>query len=104
MQTDTRAVDIGYPLQRSRVGQAEGLVNEQNVPGNVALGQPSYLPFPDHVNRFVTCNRPLRPAKGSKSLFVNDPSFNGAVVLLNDVVQIRTGSAAASPSQSALPL
>ena len=74
-------VDIRYPLQRSRAGQAEGLVNEQNLPGNFALGQPAYLPFPDHVNRFVTCNRPLRPAEGSKSLFVSNSPFNSAVVV-----------------------
>ena len=64
----------------------EDLMHESNLAGDVALFQPSYLPFSDHVHRFVSRNRVECPADRSEPKARNDPLLDEAVILFDDVV------------------
>jgi hypothetical protein len=65
---------------------AEDLMNETNVAGYIALGQPSHLPFFDHVHGFISGYRIYCPLHGAEPEAGHDPLFDESVVLLNDVV------------------
>lgn len=51
---------------------------------------------------FVALNRALCAIKGTESQTSVDPSLNRAVILLDDVIEIRNNAAAASSSKGAL--
>jgi hypothetical protein len=61
-------------------------VEELDLSVNVGARDPPYLSLPHHVHRFVTLNGSSCRCKRAESLLgVNSP-FDGAVVLLNDVI------------------
>jgi hypothetical protein len=61
-------------------------MDEQNQSPHITLRQPAHLPFPDHVYHLIALNRPLGRVKGPESLTGVDPSLDGAVILLDDVM------------------
>src|SRR5689334_13379404 len=60
---------------------------------------PPCLTFPEHVHRLITLDRPPRCAELAKVLLGLDPSFDRAMILLQDVVQILDWSMAAAATQ-----
>ena len=52
---------------------------------------------------FISLNRALRPVEGTESQTSVDPSFYRAVILLDDVIQIRNNATVASSTKHALP-
>ena len=69
-------------------GQAEHFVDELILTPHISPAHPSNLPLAQHVDRFISRNRSSRRLELSKSLLGIHSSFDGAVVLLDDVVQI----------------
>src|SRR5215469_2986109 len=77
---------------------------ELNLPNYVLFPQPPYFPLPDHRQDLITLNRSPRPLKGSESLARVHPPFDRPMVLLHDVVQVGTGTAATPATELVLPL
>jgi len=75
--------------------ESKQLVHESDLPEGVSFGEPSDLSFADHVHRFVALNIVQCTIHGSEPETGSDSLFNKAVVLLDDVVQVRRRSAAA---------
>jgi hypothetical protein len=59
---------------------------------NIGPAHPSNLSLPHHVDHFITLNRSSRGLEFSESLLGVHSSFDGAMVLLDDVVQVRSGA------------
>ena len=59
---------------------------------DIIAPDPSNLPLPHHVHRLVTLDRSRRRLEFSKSLLGVDPTFDGSVVLLQNIVQVLHGS------------
>ena len=59
-------------------------------PATSPLGNHLTWPFRTHVHDFVALNGSLGSVEGAEPLTRVDPSLDGAVVLLYDVVQVRT--------------
>src|SRR5580704_8009316 len=68
--------------------QLEHVVDELILTPNVAPAHPSHLSLPHHVDRFITLNRSSRGLELSESLLGVHSSFDGAMVLLDNVVQV----------------
>jgi len=84
--------------------QPEGLVDEQHLRGHIPLRQPPHLLLPDHVHDLLTPDGSPGPIEGPEALLGVHPPFHGPVVLLHQMVQVRTGATAAPGPQPALPL
>ncbi len=69
-------------------GEAEHLVDELILTPHISPAHPSNLSLAQHVDRFISRNRSSGRLELSKSLLGIHSSFDGAVVLLDDVVQI----------------
>ena len=74
-------------------------MDEENLPGHIALRQPPHLPFPNHLNDLVTLDGSPGSVEGPEALLGVDAPFHGPVVLLNDIVQVRTGATPAPTPQ-----
>src|SRR6266581_3046880 len=74
------------------------LIDEQEQPNHIPFGQPPHLALPNHVHDFVALNGSPGSVKGPEPLTRVDPPLDGAVVLLHDVVQVRTSSTATPPA------
>ena len=55
---------------------------------HISAGHPPDLSFPDSVHCLVTLDGTPGIRKGSEALLRIDSSFDGPVILFNDVVQI----------------
>ena len=70
-------------------------MNQQHLPGHVALRQPPHLPSPKHVHHFVSLDGPTSSVEGPEPLLGIHPPLHRPMLLLEDVVQIpvrRTGA------------
>lgn len=66
--------------------QSEQLISEAILAANVLGTHPPRLPFPDHVQRFVPLDRPLRRLKFPKTLLRFHPSFDGSMILFQYII------------------
>src|SRR2546429_4340805 len=72
-------------------GQFEQLVDELILTPNIRPAHPSNLSLPHRVDHFITLNRSSRRLELPESLLRVHSSFDGAVVLYDDVVQVLDG-------------
>ena len=83
--------------------QIEKAVDELNLAKKVVSRHPSHLPLPDHVKRFVALNRsPGRP-KFSNALLGLHSTFDGSMILFQNVVQVLHGSVSTALAQRPFP-
>src|SRR5450756_1267266 len=75
--------------------------NKRDLPNDIALGQPPHLSLADHVQHLDALDRSRRTRKRPEALTRPHSSFDGAVILLHDVVQVPNGAASAAPPEVA---
>src|SRR5580700_3749817 len=80
-------------------GHLEEFVNEPHLTPDVTPAQPPYLALPNYVHRLIALNRSARSLEFTEPLLGLHSPFDRAMVLLDDVVQILDGSAAAAAAQ-----
>ena len=74
-------------------GDAEDRVDELALCDGVAFGYPADLPFADGMHRLIARDRSVRTLDRSESEARRNALLDEAMVLLDDVVQIRRSSA-----------
>ena len=79
--------------------QIEQLVDELILLANIMSADPARLPFSDHVHRLISLNRSPRCSELAKALLGLYSSFDGSMVLFQDVVQILDRSMSAAAAQ-----
>jgi len=79
--------------------QIEKAVDELNLAKKVVSCHPSNLPLPDHVNRFVALNRSPSRLKFSEALLGVHSTFDGSMILFENVVQVLHGSMSTAVAQ-----
>ena len=68
--------------------QIEKAVEELNLTKKVISCHPSNLPLADHVDCFVALNRSPSRLEFSEALFGVHATFNGSMILFENVVQV----------------
>src|ERR1039458_4445965 len=68
--------------------QIEKAVDELNLPKKIISCHPSSLPLPDHVDCFVALNRSPSCLEFSEALFGVHSTFDGSMILFENVVQV----------------
>src|SRR5215469_6252772 len=91
------AYEGGWPVSGCQV---EHPVDELILTPNIIPAYPSSLSLPYHVHRLIPLNRSPRRLELSESLLGIDSSFDGAVVLLDDVIQVLHGPVPATTAES----
>jgi len=79
--------------------QIEQLVDELILSTNILAADPPRLPLPDPVHRFVSLNRSPRRLELAKVLLGLHSSFDGSMILLQDIVQILDRSMATAAAE-----
>src|ERR1039457_7221404 len=79
--------------------QLEKAVDELNLSKKIISCHPSSLPLPDHVDCFIALNRSPSRLAFSETLFGVLSTFNGSMILLENVVQILHRSVATAVAQ-----
>jgi len=69
---------LGCPLEKA--------VDEPNLSKKIISCHPSSLPLPDHMNCFVALDRAPDPLEFSKALLGIHSTFDGPMILFEDVV------------------
>src|SRR5450755_653883 len=72
--------------------QIEKAVDELNLLKKIISCHPSNLPLPDHVDCFVASNRSPSRLKFSEALLGVHSTFDGSMILFQNVVQVLHGS------------
>ena len=85
----------GRPLR----GDAEDAVDELTLSYRIALGYPADLAFADRMHRLVAFDRPTCTVHRPEPEACGDPLLDESMILLDDVVQIRRGSATTAPAE-----
>src|SRR5215467_1938248 len=80
--------------------QIEQLVDELILFTNIIAAAPPRRPFSDHVHRFVSLNRSPGCLELAKVLLGLHSSFDGSVILLQDIVQILYRSMSTAAAQN----
>src|SRR5271170_593399 len=79
--------------------QIEKTVDELNLPKKIISCHPSNLPLADHVDGFVALNRsPSRP-EFSEALLGVHSTFDGSMILFENVIQVLHGSVSTALAQ-----
>ncbi|MGA7312553.1 MAG: hypothetical protein WBX22_01160 [Silvibacterium sp.] len=68
--------------------QIEKAVDELNLPKKIISCHPSNLPLPDHVDCFVALNRSPSRLEFSEALLGVQATFNGSMILFENVIQV----------------
>ena len=80
-------------------GDTQGLIDETDLADYISLSQPPDLTFSDHVHRLIATYRIYRTSHRAKPEASGDPLLDESMVLLHDIVQIRSRSTAATCPQ-----
>src|ERR1700693_3368595 len=79
--------------------QLEKVVDELNLSKKVISCHPSSLPLPDHVDCFVALNRSPSRLEFSEALLGVHSTFDGSMILFENVVQVLHGSVSTAVAQ-----
>ena len=79
--------------------QVEKVVDELNLSKKVISCHPSSLPLPDHVDCFVALNRSSSRLEFSEALLSVHSTFDGSMILFENVVQVLHGSVSTAVAQ-----
>jgi hypothetical protein len=79
--------------------QIEKVVDELNLPKQITSCHPSNLPLPDHVDCFVALNGSPSRLEFSEALFGVHSTFDGSMILLENVIQVLRGSVSTTIAQ-----
>src|ERR1035438_10094244 len=79
--------------------QIEEVVAELNLTKKIISCHPSNLPLPDHVDCFVALNRSPSRLKFSEALLGVHSTFDGSMILFQNVVQVLHRSVSAAGAQ-----
>ena len=79
--------------------QIEETVDELDLSRQIISCHPSNLPLPDHVDCFVALNGSPGRLKFSESLFGINSTFDGSMILFEDVIQVLHGSVSTTIAQ-----
>jgi hypothetical protein len=79
--------------------QIEKVVDELNLPRQIISWHPSNLPLPDYVDCFVALNGSPGRLEFSKALFGVHSTFDGSMVLFEDVIQVLHGPVSTTIAQ-----
>jgi len=80
-------------------GYSEDRVDELALTYRIALTNPADLAFADCMHRLVTLDRTPRPLRRAETQARRDPLLDEAMILLDNVVQIRRGSATTAAAE-----
>src|ERR1035438_2788785 len=79
--------------------QIEKAVDELNLTKKIISCHPSSLPLPDHVDCFVALNRSPSRLEFSKALLGVHSTFDGSMILFENVVQVLYRSVSTAVAQ-----
>src|ERR1022692_1863380 len=79
--------------------QIEKVVDELDLSRKIISCHPSSLPLPDHVHCFVALNRSPCCLKFSEALFGVHSTFDGSMILFQNVVQVLHRSVSTAGAQ-----
>src|ERR1035441_2789195 len=79
--------------------QIEKAIDELNLKKKIISCHPSSLPLPDHVDCFVALNRSPCCLKFSEALFGVHSTFDGSMILFQNVVQVLHRSVSTAGAQ-----
>src|ERR1035441_6272147 len=82
--------------------QIEKAVDELNLKKKIISCHPSSLPLPDHVDCFIALNRSPSRLEFSEALFGVHSTFDGSMILFENVVQILHRSVSTAVAQRPL--
>ena len=80
--------------------QLEEIVDELNLTKKIISCHPSSLPLPDHVDCFVALNRSPSCLEFSEALLGVYSTFDGSMILFENVVQVLHRSVSTSNRES----
>ena len=75
------------------------MVDELDLSRQIISCHPSNLPLPDHVDCFVALNGSPGRLEFSESLFGVHSTFDGSMILFEDVIQVLHGSVSTTMAQ-----
>ena len=84
--------------------QLEKAVDEPNLSKKIISCYPLSLPLPDHVDRFVALNRSPSRLEFSEALLGVHSTFDGSMILFENVVQVLHRSVSTAVAQRAFLL
>jgi hypothetical protein len=67
---------------------AVNLVDEPDLPDNIALREPADLTFSDHVHRLISGDRVQRATHGSEPEASGDSLLDETMILFQHIVQV----------------
>ena len=79
--------------------QVEEAVDELNLPNKIISCHASNLPLPKHVDCFVALNRSPSRMEFSETPLGVQATFNGSMILFENVVQVLHRSVSTAPAQ-----
>jgi len=79
--------------------QIEKTVDELNLSKKIISCHPSSLPLPDQVDCFVALNRSPSRLEFSEALFGIHSTFDGSMILFENVIQVLHRSVSAATSR-----
>jgi hypothetical protein len=79
--------------------QIEEVVDELNLPKEIISCHPSNLSLPDHVDCFVALNGSPGRLEFSEALLGVDSTFDGSMILFENVIQVLYGSVSTTIAQ-----